>query len=107
MQTLGLTISAMPLDESVIRTLAPDSYRSLHALRESRKAALAGVASRNGFPGVQAWYVTFFNIQQGDARFDAFDFLVRSLAHSPPTRVESNGAQTASQFAAPTPRPPR
>ena len=27
---------------------------------------------------VQAWYVTFFNVQQGEARFDAFDFLVRS-----------------------------
>ena len=78
MQTLGLTVSAIPLDESVIRTLAPDSYRSLHALRESKQAALAALAQRNGTTGVQAWYVTFFNVQQGEARFDAFDFLVRS-----------------------------
>lgn len=77
-QTLGLTVSAIPLEESVIRTLAPDSYRSLHALRESKNAALAALASRNGLPGVQAWYVTFFNVQQGEARFDAFDFVVRS-----------------------------
>ena len=77
-QTLGLTVSAIPLEESVIRTLAPDSYRSLHALRESKNAALAALASRNGFAAVQAWYVTFFNIQQGEARFDAFDFVVRS-----------------------------
>jgi hypothetical protein len=77
-QTLGLTVSAIPLDESVIRTLAPDSYRSLHALRESKAAALAALAARNGLAAVQAWYVTFFNVQQGEARFDAFDFLVRS-----------------------------
>lgn len=77
-QALGLTVSAIPLDESVIRALAPDSYRSLHALRESKKTALAALASRNGMTTVQAWYVTFFNIQQGEARFDAFDFLVRS-----------------------------
>jgi hypothetical protein len=77
-QTLGLTVSAIPLDESVIRTLAPDSYRSLHALRESKKAALAALATRNGMTSVQTWYVTFFNIQQGEARFDAFDFLIRS-----------------------------
>jgi hypothetical protein len=77
-QTLGLTVSAIPLDENVIRALAPDSYRSLHTLRESKKASLAAVARRNGMASVQAWYVTFFNIQQGEARFDAFDFLIRS-----------------------------
>jgi hypothetical protein len=77
-QTLGLTVSAIPLEENVIRTLAPDSYRSLHALRESKRGALAALATRNGMTNVQAWYVTFFNVQQGEARFDAFDFLVRS-----------------------------
>ncbi|MGH7655198.1 MAG: hypothetical protein ACREN6_11100 [Gemmatimonadaceae bacterium] len=77
-QALGLTVSAIPLEEGVIRTLAPDSYRSLHALRESRTAALAALAARNGLAAVQAWYVTFFNVQQGEARFDAFDFVVRS-----------------------------
>jgi hypothetical protein len=78
-QTLGLTISAIPLEESVIRTLAPDSYRTLHAIRESKKAALETLRSRNGLASVQAWYVTFFNVQQGDARFDAFDILVHSV----------------------------
>ena len=77
-QALGLTVSAIPLEESVIRTLAPDSYRSLHALRESKAASLAALAARNGVPAVQAWYVIYFNIQQGEARFDASDFLVHS-----------------------------
>ena len=79
MQTLGLTVSAIPLEESVIRTLAPDSYRTLHAIRESKKAALEALRARNGLASVQAWYVWFFNVQQGDARFDAFDFLVHSV----------------------------
>src|SRR5258708_6962650 len=78
-QSNGLTVSAIPLDESVIRTLAPDSYRTLHAMRESKKAALEALRARAGLAGVQAWYVTYFNVQQGDARFDAFDLLIRSV----------------------------
>ena len=78
LQSNGLTVSAIPLEESVIRTLAPDSYRTLHALRESKKAALETLRARNGLAGIEAWYVTYFNIQQGDARFDAFDLLVHS-----------------------------
>jgi hypothetical protein len=78
-QTLGLTVSAIPLEESVIRTLAPDSYRTLHALRESKKAALDVLRQRAGLASVEAWYVTYFNVQVGDARFDAFDLLVHSV----------------------------
>jgi hypothetical protein len=78
-QTNGLTISAIPLEESVIRTLAPDSYRTLHNIRESKKAALDALRARSGMTTVEAWYVTFFNVQQGDARFDAFDFIIRSV----------------------------
>ena len=77
--TNGLTVSAIPLEENVIRTLAPDSYRTLHALRESKKAAFEAIRTRTGLAGVQAWYVTYFNVQQGDARFDAFDLLIRSV----------------------------
>ena len=78
-QTNGLTVSAIPLEEGVIRTLAPDSYRTLHAIRESKKAALEALRARNGLSGVQAWLVSFFNVQQGDARFDAFDVLIHSV----------------------------
>jgi hypothetical protein len=78
-QTLGLTVNAIPLEEGVIRTLAPDSYKTLHAIRESKKAALEALRQRNGLAGVQAWYVWFANVQQGDARFDAFDVLIRSV----------------------------
>jgi hypothetical protein len=77
-QSLGLNVTAIPLDENVIRTLAPDSYQMLHAQRESKTKQLDSVRSRMGLPSVQAWYVSFFNLQQGEARFDPYDFLVRS-----------------------------
>ena len=78
LQNQGLTVSAIPLDENVIRTLAPDSYRTLRALRESKSKQLDAIRTRLGLPSVAAWYVTFYTLEQGDARFDAFDFLIRS-----------------------------
>ncbi len=78
LQNQGLTISAIPLDENVIRTLAPDSYRALRALRESKTKQLEAIRTRLGLPSVSTWYVTFFTLEQGDARYDAFDFIVRS-----------------------------
>lgn len=77
-QVQGLTARAIPLEESVIRLLAPDSYRSLHALRESRAVALERIRSRTGLSAVQAWHVEFFNVQQGEARFDPRGMQVRS-----------------------------
>lgn len=58
-----LQVKAIPLDESVIRTLSPDSYRALHDLVESRRARLAQVAQRRGLEGFRVWYVTFFALQ--------------------------------------------
>jgi hypothetical protein len=77
-QNLGLVVKAIPLDESVIRTLAPDSYNNLRKIRESRARDLEGVRSRLGLPAVQSWYITFFNSEKGEARYDAADVLVRS-----------------------------
>lgn len=74
----GLTIRATPLAEEVIRTLAPDSYQSLHALRERVAPQLSQIAARLGLPAVQAWHVQFFNVQQGDARYDPRGMQVRS-----------------------------
>lgn len=77
-QSLGLVVTVIPLEEAVIRTLSPDTYRSLHALRESKARQLDSIRTRMGLPAVQAWYIEFFNVQQGEARFDPLDFLVRS-----------------------------
>jgi hypothetical protein len=77
-QVQGLTVRAIPLDEGVIRTLAPDAYNSLHALAASRAAAIDRIRTRMGVASVQAWHVMFFNLQPGDARFDPRGMQIRS-----------------------------
>jgi hypothetical protein len=77
-QVQGLTIRAIPIDESVIRTLAPDSYASLRAIRMGKASAIERVRTRLGLSSVQVWYVTFFNVQAGEARFDPKGMQLRS-----------------------------
>ncbi len=77
-QLEGLTVSATPLDEGIIRLLAPDGYQALHALRESRAAQIEATRRRLGLAAVQAWHVQFFNVQRGDARYDPRGMQLRS-----------------------------
>jgi len=74
----ALQVRAIPLDETVIRTLSPDSYRALHELRESKRALVDGVLRRTGLPGASLWYVQFFNAEQGEARFSPLEVVVNS-----------------------------
>lgn len=76
-QNLGLQVRAIPLEESVIRTLSPDSYKALATLRQSKARQIDSVVTRTGLPSLQAWYLTFFNAEQGEARYDALDVLLR------------------------------
>jgi hypothetical protein len=75
----GLNIQAMPMDESFLRTLAPDSYRNLAALRESKRAQLDSIAKRAGSSSVAVWYVTFRNTQQGEAPFAPGDVTLTNV----------------------------
>lgn len=77
-QVNGLTLRAIPLEESVIRLLAPDSYQALRAVRVAHAGEIARIASRTGLTGVQAWHVSVFNLQPGEARFDPHGMQVRS-----------------------------
>src|SRR5687767_15296553 len=45
-QLRGLLVRATPLDESIIRVLAPDSYRSLRDRRESERDRIGALAAR-------------------------------------------------------------
>ncbi|MBX6364329.1 MAG: hypothetical protein IRZ00_10715 [Gemmatimonadetes bacterium] len=54
-----LLIKVTPLDESVIRLAAPDTYNRLHALAESRRAA----AERAAGSGAKLFLVSFFSYQ--------------------------------------------
>jgi len=61
--TANLAVRVLPLDEHVIRLLAPDTYSSLHALVQSRSSALAAAARTAGRDSAAAFFVTFFGLQ--------------------------------------------
>lgn len=67
-----------PLDESVIRTLSPDSYRALRENAESRRAVITRLASQHGLLRGNVWYVMFYGLAP-DARFSPQELTVTSL----------------------------
>jgi hypothetical protein len=75
LQPTGIRATALPLDESVIRTLAPDSYRSLRGLLESRRAAIAQRAQMRGVRDPRVWYLTFYGLTP-NARFVPTDLTI-------------------------------
>ena len=77
LQTAALQVRAIPLDEAVIRTLAPDSERALRDLVASRRARVDSVARRAGVPSVRVWYVTFIGLEP-ETRYSPMDLLVTS-----------------------------
>lgn len=77
-QVNALQVRVLPLEESVIRTLSPDSYRTLRELRESKRAAVDAVLRRTAMPGASLWYVQFFNLEQGEARFSPMEVVITS-----------------------------
>ncbi|MHB8838219.1 MAG: hypothetical protein ACYC7F_04630 [Gemmatimonadaceae bacterium] len=77
-QSNALQVRVLPLDESVIRTLSPDSYRTLRELRDSKRAAVDAVLRRTGMPGASLWYVQFFNLEPGEARFSPMELVINS-----------------------------
>ena len=64
-----LDIRVIPLDERVLRLLAPDTYASLHRLREDRRDEIRAVQERAGVTGPTLFIVTFFGLQEL-ARFE-------------------------------------
>jgi hypothetical protein len=68
MQVNQVQVRAIPLDESVIRVLAPDSYRSLRGLRESRRETIDRLAARYMLRERNLWFVSFYGLAP-DARF--------------------------------------
>lgn len=70
-------VRAIPLDESIIRLLSPDSYRALRGLRDGRQDAIARSAARLGVARPSLWYVSFFGLEP-DARFTARDIVITS-----------------------------
>lgn len=78
-QQFGLQVRAIPLDESVIRALSPDSYRALRELVASQRTRIADVQQRTGTQRVSLWYVSFFGIEQGETRFSPMEFIITNV----------------------------
>ena len=74
----GLLVRATPLDESVIRVLAPDSYRSLRDRRDSERDRIASLAARYGVRGFSVWSISFYG-QEPDVRFNPMDVVISSV----------------------------
>ena len=72
-----LRIRVIPLDEHVIRMLAPDSYRSLRDMAASRAAEIQRTAHQRGFDSVATFMVTFFALEPM-ARFSPDDLNITS-----------------------------
>jgi len=65
--TIGIQL--LPLEQQVIRLLAPDTYRSLHQLVSSRAAEIADAAQRGGTEHPTLVMVTFLGVVP-EARFN-------------------------------------
>lgn len=75
--TDNLAVRALPLDERVIRLLAPDAYRSLHELALSRAGDIAAAARAAGYDSVFTFVVTYFALQP-EVRFNPDQLYVSS-----------------------------
>lgn len=106
-QLPAVLVRVLPLDESVIRVLSPDSYRALHDLVASHRDEIQSQARRYGANRPSLWYFSYFGIQP-DARFSPEEVIIasggrvfRPLALIPLSpgfgeqRLEQRGVQTA------------
>ncbi|MEO8194304.1 MAG: hypothetical protein ABI681_10685 [Gemmatimonadales bacterium] len=73
----GLIVRAIPLDESVIRLLTPDSYRALRDLEESNHRTIESITRRSGGRPPDLWYVSFYGLEE-NARFSPMELVITS-----------------------------
>jgi hypothetical protein len=72
-----IAIQVLPLAESVIRLLAPDTYTSLRQLVKSKQAEIDAAAQRAGVPRPTLVMVTFLGVVP-QARFNPEDLNITS-----------------------------
>jgi hypothetical protein len=75
----NVQIRLVPLDESVIRLLAPDSYRTLRELRESRRRDVVAIERRTGAREPSLWLASFFSSELGEARFSPMEITITNV----------------------------
>lgn len=77
LQLPDVLVRLIPLDERIIRTLSPDSYRALRDLAESRRAQIVRASALRGQQRSRVWYASFFGLAP-DARFSPLELTVSS-----------------------------
>jgi hypothetical protein len=77
LRTDQVQIQVVPLDERVIRLLAPDTYNSLHRLILSKETDVETAAQRHSVRDPTLFLVTFFGLQP-ETRFTPEDLTVTS-----------------------------
>jgi hypothetical protein len=75
----GVQVRVVPLDETVIRLLASDSYRALHDLVENRREQLLTIARRYNVRSPSLWYVSFYGVQE-DAQFNPSELVIATTS---------------------------
>lgn len=73
----NIAVRLIPLDESVIRTLSPDSYRALGDLLASKRDQITRLARLHGLRQANVWYVSFFGLAP-QAQFTPTDVTITS-----------------------------
>lgn len=76
-ETAALQIRVLPLDERVIRLLAPDTYDGLQALKALKQAAVDSAAQRLAIRDPSLFVVTFFG-RQARSEFQPDDITIIS-----------------------------
>jgi hypothetical protein len=76
-QTQSALVRVIPLEESVIRVLSPDSYRALRELLESKRVQVQRWAPRTGGRPPVVFYVSFYGLEP-ESRFSPMEFVVNS-----------------------------
>ena len=82
MTQFGLQVRAVPLDESVIRVLSPDSYRTLRELVASQRERLDEIRRRHALAGLSLWYISFFGVEQGESRFSPMEVMIANVGRN-------------------------
>jgi hypothetical protein len=75
----GLQVRLVPLDESVIRLLSPDSYRALAELTRSKRADLDAIARRSALRSLNLWFASFFTAEPGETRFSPREIVITNV----------------------------
>ncbi|MDE3152899.1 MAG: hypothetical protein KGL93_11690, partial [Gemmatimonadota bacterium] len=73
----GVLVQLLPMNESVIRTLSPDAYRTLHELLAGYRSTIRAYAAQYGLRDDNVWYVSFYGMAP-DATFSPLDLTIRA-----------------------------